>query len=290
MKNAGWGTGANGWGHAVCLRRGRQFFLSAFLPVLVLISLVFVLTIKTVHGQNAASPSVQTLTVASIDWCPQLCPDNKDKGYIWDIVHKVFEDEKFALDILTVPWTRAIDMTRHGQAVALLSPAKGEAPDLVYPDYPVGHQQMCFFTRAHSNWRYAGPQSLFTLKTGVVMDATLEELDEVTRDNPDLFLFMPYDEKFILRGARMLDSGRLDTFLFTRNTTLFEFKRHGILDRYRIAGCVVPSPIYMAFSPVDTMKLQVDRLKTFFDQRMGEMESNGDAARIRAAYGIEFDG
>ena len=100
-----------------------------------------VLAIKKYLNLLACFPafaSSQTLTIAAIDWCPQLCPTsdltlqtNKEKpDFIINIVNEIFKDCEFDLKIDYYPWSRAIKLVKEGKVSVLLSPAKAEAPSL----------------------------------------------------------------------------------------------------------------------------------------------------------------
>ncbi|MBU2970784.1 transporter substrate-binding domain-containing protein [Pseudoalteromonas sp. C2R02] len=95
----------------------------------------------------------EPLTVAAIDWCPQLCPITDDTiytndqkpGFIIDIVKSVFKDSDFDLQIVYYPWSRAIKLVKEGKIDVLLSPAKAEAPTLRYPKEKNRNSTYVFF-------------------------------------------------------------------------------------------------------------------------------------------------
>ncbi|NQY95482.1 MAG: hypothetical protein HRT43_15050, partial [Campylobacteraceae bacterium] len=60
----------------------------------------------------------KNISIAAIDWCPQLCPKEHKDGYIIDILEELFKNSPYTLNIKTYPWTRAIAMTRQGQVLA----------------------------------------------------------------------------------------------------------------------------------------------------------------------------
>ena len=222
----------------------RQPFLNAyFLYSFFLIGLVF-------NFDLSASEKNQRLSISAIDWCPQICPEDKNlKGYIVDIVEAVYKDTQIQLDIQYFPWSRAIQNVRNGKTHALLSPAKKEAPDLLYPRTPLGIQKMCFFTLKESDWAYTGPKSLRGMQIGVAEDTSLEELHSFMRTHPNQFQFQPYHERFVVQNAKKLIKGRVDSFLFTLNTTNHIFRQEGLNNKIRSAGCVNDAPVYIAFSP-----------------------------------------
>lgn len=97
----------------------------------------------------------ETLKIASIDWCPQICPGQTKAGYVTDTVKKVFEGGPYQLSIKQYPWSRAILLVRTGKAHALLAPAKAEAPDLVFPVNEIG-EMVGYFDREMSNLKKSG--------------------------------------------------------------------------------------------------------------------------------------
>ncbi len=234
-----------------------------------------------------SSVCAETLKIAAIDWCPQLCSNNQDAGYVTDTVNQIFKDSPYELDITTYPWSRAIHLVRHGEAHALLSPARAEAPDLLYPENEIGIQRMCFFTKADSQWSYSGIESLNGMRIGIAYDTSIEELNSYVKANKRQFVFSPYNETYIGRSLKMLDYGRFDTFLFTYNSTVYEMKMNGAADNYRSAGCVSTAKIFMAFSPHKSKKNLVHRLMSYFDEKMTGLKNSGLIEQIMNRYVLE---
>ena len=233
----------------------------------------------------ASSINAKTIKIAAIDWCPQICIDQKQKGYVVDLVNEIYRDSGYQLDIEYLPWSRAIKYVSSGKADALLSPAKAEAPDLLYPEQAVGAQTMCFYTRADSGWSYQGVDSLKNLQIGIAIDTSIEELNSYVAEHPGQFQFQPYHERFISQNAGKLDKGRIDTFLFTRNSTQYELQQLGIWHNYREAGCVTSAPIYMAFTPASCQSSIIEMM-TVFDQRMLELTQSSFIEQIMTSYGL----
>jgi len=112
--------------------------ISRYIKALIQVILFLFISITTTYAN--------TIKIAAIDWCPQICLDVDKPGYTVDLIKEVFKDSKYTLVIDVFPWTRAIQLVSNGHYDALLAPAKKEAPNLIFPDIAVGYQQMCFFT------------------------------------------------------------------------------------------------------------------------------------------------
>ena len=247
--------------------------------VRVVISLLLSFFIFVNHG------NAKTIKIAAIDWCPQICIDQKQKGYVVDLVKEIYKDSGYELDIEYLPWSRAIKYVSSGKADALLSPAKAEAPDLLYPQQTVGAQTMCFYTSSNSTWTYQGVESLQDLQIGIAIDTSIEELNSYVEQHPGQFQFQPYHERFISQNAGKLDKGRMDAFLFTRNSTQYELQQAGVWQNYREAGCVSSAPIYMAFTPASCQS-SINDMMELFDRRMLELTQSSFIHQTMNSYGL----
>jgi len=233
----------------------------------------------------------EPLTVAAIDWCPQLCPITDDTihtndekpGFIIDIVKTVFKDSDFDLKIAYYPWSRAIKLVKEGKIDVLLSPAKAEAPTLKYPIEEIGIQRMCFFTSVDSDWQYQGASSLSGMQIGIGNDTSIEELNDYVNTHPEQFQFQPYLGRYIKQSIGKLDKKRIDAFLFTYNTTMHELNKMQLSHKYRNAGCVNTTNIYMAFTP----KMHNENIQSamdLFDKKMAELHKQGTIESIMDNY------
>ncbi len=59
------------------------------------------------------------------------------------------------------------------------------------------------------------------------------------------FELMPYNGEYLNQSFLKLDNDRIDVFMFTLNTTLYEMKKRN--KEYKDAGCLTRDKIYMAF-------------------------------------------
>lgn len=227
--------------------------------------------------------------IAAIDWCPQICPNNLKKGYVVDIIESVYRETGYDLDIQFFPWSRAIKVVREGLFHALLSPAKEEAPDLIYPHLPVGQQQMCFFVNSNSSWTYNGIGSLRGLSIGMAQDSSIEELNQYRNSHPEQFQLQPYLKRFVKQNVLKMQKGRIDTFLFTKNTTFYDLAALDLTDSVKLAGCVSSANIYIAFSAFQKHEELVSTLSAIFDERMKELTSGDAFKSILNPYGIEVN-
>ena len=77
----------------------------------------------------------ETIKIAAIDWCPQICINEESPGYTVELIKKIFQNSEYTVNIDIFPWTRAIKYVSEGRYDALLAPAKKEAPHLIFPNF-----------------------------------------------------------------------------------------------------------------------------------------------------------
>ena len=245
--------------------------------------IVRLLLVFCVCGVTHAEP----LRIASIDWCPQMCQGEERQGYVTEIVERVFAGSEYELDVTIYPWSRAIFMVRSGEAHALLSPTKNEAPGLLYPSHEVGQQKMCFFTLAESNWRFSGVESLQGVRLGLARNTAPPALSAFIRDHGNAVQVISYDHSYLQKSLKQLSAGRIGTFMFTYNSVMDELRRLEQTARYRSAGCFNAEKIYLAFSPEASQRQAIESVMMFFDQRMNTLQQNDAFKSIFDRYQLQ---
>ena len=220
--------------------------------------------------------SNETIQVAGIDWCPQICPNTPERpGYIVEIINQLFNDSEYKINIDYFPWSRAIRYVKQGKYSVLIAPAKKEAPSLTFPKIPIGIQRMCFYTLSENSWRYHNKHSLKGLKIGIAEDSSIEELNDYIKHNIEQFQMQPYHERFVPQNINKLLKNRIDAFVFTRNSTNYIASESGFFNKIKQSGCVSEAPVYFAITPTLVTETSTIKLKHQFETRMYEMIENG---------------
>lgn len=255
-----------------------------------LIAVLLISSIATYASTKEVAPDYPNkVKIAAIDWCPQICPDSStNPGYIIEIITEIFKGSPTELIIDYFPWSRAINSVRDGHYLALLSPAKSEAPSLIFPDVPVGMQRMCFYTLENSDWFYTGLESLKGVSIGLAKDTSIEELNEYLQAYPEQFQIQPYHERYIVQNVRKLAKKRMDTFLFTQNSTHYVLENESSLPAIREAGCVSSAYVYFALTPQFERSEETRDLKLFFESGLKKLSESGELDEILKKYNIKF--
>lgn len=107
------------------------------------------------------------------------------------------------------------------------------------------------------------------------MNATVNWTFQHIVDNSQQFQYQPYHERFIVQNAHKLDKNRIDAFLFTKNSTIYELKQKKEWHKYRLAGCVSQEKIYIAFTPINTAEKDVEAMIEVFEKQMKRLKATG---------------
>ncbi len=231
-------------------------------------------------GAMAKPTNIQ---VAIIDWCPQICIEGPQRGYIIDILELFGKEEKLSFNYNLLPWSRGIDDTRRGVVDVLLAPTKTEAPQLHFPQQHVGIQQMCFYGLKENSWRYTGPESITaTMLIAAEQEASLGELEPYLKKNPHNFAMQPIDHHWIL--VQKVVKKQADVMIYTSHTMRDYIKGSLMAKDLEEKGCLNREYIFTAFKP--TNKEWAKNLAERFDQFMERSHANGTLEKVMRRYHI----
>ncbi|WP_068825476.1 substrate-binding periplasmic protein [Pseudomonas sp. BMS12] len=216
-------------------------------------------------------------------WCPYSCTAGaSEEGFTIDIIRWIFQRHGIAVRLVNENYSRALSDVRSGRYTASPSTIPEEAPDFVYPQEAVSSNRFCFYTRADSDWRYQGPQSLAGKTAGIIQGyAYGERLDAYIHEHGADF-HKHTGNDLTRRLLRQLQLGRFDTFLEEENLVAYTLRlKPG--NAPRMAGCEPRSLAYMAIAP-DHPRAQA--YADLFDEGMREMRASGALAEVLGRYGL----
>lgn len=244
--------------------------------------------VHSTEAQNQPLPLTNPIPIkiAQVDWCPQICIYKERPGYIIEILEAAFADSEFDLIYSTYSWSRGISHTTNGETIGLLAAAPKETPGLIFPRHPIGVQQACFYTLPDSEWRYTTLNSMDNVRIGLPNHISLEELNDYQKEHPAQFHLQASTPRYIELSINMLERGRLDTFVFFRNTVIYHMQTNNTPGRIQSAGCVSATPVYIVFTPAEHSKTLGDRVRAHYDMRYPELKKSGTITRIMTAYGL----
>lgn len=238
-------------------------------------------------GVTATLPArAERFTITITEWCPYMCTEQAERGFTTEIVEAAFKTQGHDVAFRPMPWLRALDLTRKGKTDGSLAPAKAEAPDFIFPETPVSHQQMCFFTGTEHDWRYEGVGSLPAIRFGFLANLSLPGIMEYIRENQRSGRVQPIpDDQFMTKNFKKIDRGRIDALIDDRNVVYYYMKQQDIeAGTYRLAGCLADESIYLGLSPAQPAKSSA--MIKIYQDGFHAISANGELARILSAYGM----
>ncbi|BDX05638.1 hypothetical protein [Planctobacterium marinum] len=225
-------------------------------------------------------------TVATIDWCPYICDINSDRpGVLVEIVREVYKNTEFEPEFLVLPWSRAIREVESGKHMALLAPAKSEAPNLLYPKHPIGTQRFCFFSRQEDNWQYRLPEDIAQRKVVYPVDGLPLELRYLQSETNQL-QGLSFQDSFEGQTSELLLQGYIDSILITESSMLYFQYEHKHQNKIRTSGCLAEDELYLAFTPSGLHTGEVKLWQDIHDNAAVSPEHQKQVAIILARYGL----
>lgn len=240
------------------------------------------------HPPGAQASAGQALLALSDPWCPYNCqPDSDKPGYVVEMLHEIFPPPAWRLKYQIVPWDRALQQVREGQAAMALEVTREQAQrlGLLIGHEPVGEPMDCLYVAAGNPLRYSQASDLDALKQVAIVSGY--EYEYAMGE----WLARPENRNKIVmtRGAnpaevnvRNLARGRLDGVIESAAVMQMLIHQLQLQDKVREAGCQQASPVYVGFSPRLPNAAQ---LVEHFDHGIAELRRSKRLVRILARYG-----
>lgn len=230
----------------------------------------------------------EQITIRADLWYPHNGdPKSPAPGYMIEIANELFKAQGVDVNYETMPWERALTMTRNGEVDCVVGAATGDAPDFVFPKEALGRDQPIAFVKKGNAWKYSGVASLANVKVGVIegysyvadVDEYIEKnkgsanIQSVTGDTP------------LEQNIRKLAAGRIDVVIESRPVFLATAGKLGMSDTFAEAGAVgEANNLFIACSPKrDSSK----RFAQILSDGIPMLRANGKLKAILAKYGLQ---
>ena len=238
-------------------------------------------------GQENLAES-RIITLVADEWPPfNGKPCSQKEGYLVDVARAVFEEQGYQVVYQLVPWARAINMTRLGQADGAIGASRTDAPDFIFPEEELARNKLAFYTRKGDPWRFAGPSSVegVTLGTIAGYDYRPWLLDYIAanQDNARKVQILHGNEP-LQRNITKLLAGRIDVVVDNEAAILSVASELGVLEQISCAGYGdETSFIYIAFSPA---KPESPAVAALLPRGIAAMREDGRLRAILARYNL----
>lgn len=228
------------------------------------------------------------LTFVADQWMPfNGAPGEDREGYVVEILRAALAENGQAVRYETMTWKRALDVTRRGQADAVIGAEVSDAPDFIFPQEEVGRYRTTFFTRADNDWRFTMKDSLTGQQIGVVREYSYPDwLNAYRQSHADQFDVVFGDEP-LLTNLRKLLAGRIDVVPSNPYSLGWLAQQKGLGDQIRKAGLIpgdTDAVIHAAFSPANPeSRVRAEALS----KAIRSMRADGRLQAILSRYGID---
>lgn len=188
-------------------------------------------------------------------------------GMAWDVLRKVFEPAGVRVQVLSVPYSRAVGLVKRGEADAWVGSYFEESDDYLYP-------------RRHFDLDH-----IFALGLTSTPVPTAESLGQFKLSwvrGYDYQRYLPkvgeYREVQRREGILpMLERGRVDYYIDAQTEVDYVLSQATEAERSKFRSThIAELPLYLAFAKTD----QGRALKELFDQRMDKLLASGELRAI----------
>lgn len=238
---------------------------------------------------QAQADENKTVLLVSDSWCPYNCePDAKNPGILIEIAKRALEREGLEVKYETLPWSRAIEETRQGKYDAIVSAARADAPDFIFPGTHQATIQNTFFTANESKWAFKDINSLGEISLGVIRDyAYNDELDAYIAENADKTqkVQTASGDGALETNIKKLLAGRLGAFIEDKYVVELYLRDHPEYQgKLRMAGMLPETEtnkIHVAFSPAEK---NAEHFAKLIEKETLELRENGEMDKIIARH------
>jgi len=238
-------------------------------------------------GQQGLAES-RTITLVADEWPPfNDKPGSEREGYLVDVARAVFGEQGYQVVYQLVPWARAVDMTRRGQADGAIGASRTDAPDFVFPEEELARNKLAFYTRKGDPWRFAGPSSVQGVTLGTIAGYDyrpwLLEYIAANQDKANKVQILHGNDP-LQRNLTKLLAGRIDVVVDNEAAILSVAGEMGVLEKISSAGYGDETAfIYIAFSPA---KPEARAHAARLSRGIATMREDGRLRAILARYNL----
>ena len=221
----------------------------------------------------------ETIRMATIDFCPFTCnPDFEGgkEGFMTDVVRYALKNAGYNLEVIMLPYIRAVKQTRAGEVDGIVVVGKLFAPDLIYPEMPVVSQRVAFIVKKGTDWKYKGVNSLKTKTIGIVKGyhSVDEDLQNylLGKENADKIQVI-YGLDTTERSIKKLLAKRIDIYLEGEISLFYALEKLGVRDKVVFAGFTDNAfDDYVGFSPECK---KADELASLISRTITDLKKTG---------------
>ena len=214
---------------------------------------------------RAAEPVTlpETVRLASEEWLDYTNADGT--GVAWDVLRKVFEPAGVKVQVLSVPYSRAVGLVKRAEADAWVGSYKDESPDYLYPRHAFDSDHIYALGLASTPPPTPDTIGRYTL--------SWVRGYEYQRYLPNVGNYREVQRREGI--LPMLELKRVDFYVDAQTEVDYVYSAAREPSRFRRTH-IAELPLYLAFGRTDEARA----LKDLFDRRMDELIASGALREI----------
>jgi polar amino acid transport system substrate-binding protein len=223
-------------------------------------------------------PEGRTLVFASDEWCPYVCFESTQPGYLVELAQVVFESPARPVEVRRMSWARAVKEAEAGRIDGVLGAAPGESASLVYPKRAAAGDPVAFAVRRDDAWIFGGVTDLKDRRIGVAEGYRFgPPFDEALfpDDRPARGVEAVATERPTWNNLQKLVERRIDTVVDNGHVLRHEVDRGGFFPAVRIIDTGVEHPVFIAFSNSASGRALARHFDHTLQQRAGRQAVSG---------------
>lgn len=255
-----------------------------FRPATALRALLALPLLAAATGAHAAE-----IRIRSDEWLPYNGPSTLNPpGYMIELANAIAKANGHTIDYAHLPWDDAIAAVRAGTYDCVVGAMKSDAEDFAFPASSWGRSDNQFFALEGSTWRYAGIDSLASVRLAVIegysygeaIDAYIEE----HKADPARIQVVSSQGRAVINAISRIVTRKVDALIEDGNVA------RSAIGRLQLTGRIIPvgstgeiNDIYIACTPADPRgKAYAD----MFSAGINDLRAKGELAAILAKYSL----
>lgn len=203
------------------------------------------------------------------------------EGAVVEIVRTIMAKMGHTLDIRVLPWTRALQMVRTGQADAIFTAYKNAEREkfLEYSEEVLVAQEVFFYKKKGSPFHFDGRiESIANARVGIVSTISYGQVFDRYRQ------FIRLDKANQLsHNFQKLAKGRIDLLPSNYYVAEYTIKQLGLEQQVeRVEQLIESVPSYIAFS----RQRDLHSLRVQFDAELNKMKTTGEYSKLLHKHGL----
>lgn len=228
-----------------------------------------------------------TLKIASDIWCPYICEDKKNPGYIIELIYDIFEPHDINVEFDKAPLARGIKLVKSNEIDMVLGLTDEHITQnkLNKSNVSVGVFSNDFFVNGNNKWRFKSNSDLSIYlssgsKIGIIKGYEYGNFINLLINEKPNYFHISHGGSPLLQNIDMLYKNRIDILLDTKNTVLYNTQSNN--NKLIYAG-TQGDPVFLYIGLSDSINPEY---KKMLDEGIVSFRKSGKLAILLNKYGI----